>query len=361
MRRWDRRSGFVVCQTADRVETPRPSGRLASLSVPYLRHRFVMKFRGPKTLGNRPQKAMVCPTSARIVLLAVALAAVALFAQDPVFRADVSLVRVDAQVTRAHEIVEGLQKDDFLILDNGKPQSILYCTQDEEPLDLLLLFDTSGSMLPSMRRLAASAHTALSELRKGDRVAVANFNTTASLIAPFNGDLQEAEEAVGRIVDVRFGGGTHILKAVEDGAKYFAQHGDPHRRHAILIFTDNFGQSSASEKEVVKRMWESDVLLCGLIVRTGEAGGFPGMASEDMLSAAQKTGGETVNADDPGHTFREMLRRMRKRYSIYYAMPADKPGVARQVTVELAAGAKGRYPGAEVLARKGYMIPASHK
>ena len=90
------------------------------------------------------------------------------------------------------------------------------------------------------------------------------------------------------------------------------------------------------------------------------AGAFPGMASEDMLGAAQKTGGETVNADDPGHTFREMLRRMRKRYSIYYAMPADKPGAARQVTVGLAAGAKGRYPGAEVLARKGYLIPKAH-
>src|SRR5580658_8427338 len=289
----------------------------------------------------------------RAPTLTLALAALStLFAQDPVFRTDVSLVRVDAQVTRAQQIVDGLQKDDFFILDNGKPQSILYCTQDEEPLDLLLLFDTSGSMLPSMRRLAASAHTALSELRKGDRVAVASFNTASSLIAPLNGDLQQAEESVGRIVDVRFGGGTHILKAVEDGAKYFAQHGDPHRRHAILIFTDNFGQSSASEKEVVKRMWESDVLLCGLIIRMRDSGAFPGMASEDMLGAAQKTGGEAVNADDPGHTFREMLRRMRKRYSIYYAMPADKPGAARQVTVELAAGAKSRYPNAEVLARK---------
>jgi VWFA-related protein len=298
---------------------------------------------------------------ARAPTFTLALTALAnLFAQDPVFRADVSLVRVDAQVTRAQEIVNGLQKDDFAILDNGKPQTILYCTQDEEALDLLLLFDTSGSMLPSMRRLAASAHTALSELRRGDRVAVANFNTEASLIAPLTDDLEEAGDAVGRIVDVRFGGGTHILKAVQDGAKYFAQHGDPHRRHAILIFTDNFGQSSASEKEVVKRMWESDVLLCGLIIRSGE-GGFPGMASEDMLGVARKTGGETVNADDPGHTFREMLRRMRKRYSIYYAMPVDKPGAARQVSVELAAGAKGRYPNAEVLARKGYLIPAVRK
>jgi VWFA-related protein len=292
-------------------------------------------------------------------LLAVSLAMAAL-AQDPVFHTEVSLVRVDAQVTHSGEIIDGLRKDDFVITDNGKPQPILYCTQDEEQLDLLLLFDTSGSMLPSMRRLATAAHTALSELRKGDRVAVANFNTAASLIAPLNDNLEEAAEAVGRIVDVRFGGGTFILKSVQDGAKYFAKNGDPHRRHAILVFTDNFGQSSASEKEVVKRLWESDVLLCGLIVRSGERG-FPGLAAEDMLGAARKTGGEAVNADDPGHTFREMLRRMRKRYSIYYAMPVDKPGAARQVTVELAATAKARYPGAEVLARKGYLIPKIQK
>jgi hypothetical protein len=107
-------------------------------------------------------------------------------------------------------------------------------------------------------------------------------------------------------------------------------------------------------------MWESDVLLCGLIVRSGETG-FPGMASEDMLGVAQKTGGEAVNADDPGHTFREMLRRMRKRYSIYYAMPVDKPGAARQVSVNLTAAAKSQYPDAEVLARKGYLIPKAHQ
>src|SRR6185312_3830794 len=212
----------------------------------------------------------------------------------------------------------------------------------------------------SMRRLARSAHTALSELRKGDRVAVANFNTVASLIAPLNENLQEAEESVARIVDVRFGGGTHILQAIDDGAKYFAQHGDPERRHAILIFTDNLGQSSASEKNVVKHLWASDILLCGLVVRPKDMG-FSGFASEDMLGAAKKTGGEVVNADDPGNTFREMIRRMRKRYSIYYAMPVDKPGSARQVSLELTPAAKSRYPNAEVLARKGYLIPKAHK
>ncbi len=283
-----------------------------------------------------------------------------LAAQDPVFRTGVSLVRIDAQATDGSGLIDGLGKDDFQVRDNGIVQSILYVSQDEDPLDLMLLFDVSGSMLPAVRRLAVSAHTALSELRKGDRVAVADFNTSANLLAPFNGNLDEVVQKVGDIVDVRFGGGTFILKALDDAAQYFSHNADEHRRHAVLIFTDDGGQCSASEKKVVDHLWQSDILVCGLIVPTTPMirTGFPALgACESMRGSAEKTGGETVNADDPGHAFREMVRRMRKRYSIYYAMPAAKPGSARKVTVELGGAAKARYPNGIVLARKGYLIP----
>lgn len=281
-------------------------------------------------------------------------------AQDPVFHTGVSLVRIDAQATAGSGLIEGLGKDDFQVHDNAQLQSILYVSQDEDPLDLMLLFDVSGSMLPAVRRLSVSVHTALSELRQGDRVAVADFNTEPRLLAPFNGDLDQVVQKVGDIVDVRFGGGTFILKAIDGAAQYFSRNADQHRRHAILIFTDNDGQCSAREKTVVDHLWQSDVLVCGLIVPTKPLvrTTFPTLGScEDMLGAAEKTGGETVNADDPGHAFREMVRRMRKRYSIYYAMPAGKPGSARKVTVELSDAARARYPNGIVLARKGYLIP----
>jgi VWFA-related protein len=281
-------------------------------------------------------------------------------AQDPVFRTGVSLVRIDAQATAGVGLIEGLTKDDFIIHDNGALQPILYVSQDEDPLDLMLLFDVSGSMQPAMRRLAVSAHTALSELRKGDRVAVADFNTAAQLLAPFNDNLDEVTQKVGDIVDVRYGGGTFILKDIDDAAKNFSRNADEHRRHAILIFTDNEGQCSAREKTVVDRLWQSDILLCGLIVPTGPMirTNFPTLgACENMLGAAEKTGGESVNANDPGHTFREMVRRMRKRYSIFYATPNAKAGTARKVTVDLSEAAKTRNPNAVVLARKGYLIP----
>jgi VWFA-related protein len=292
------------------------------------------------------------------LIWAIPLCVAALSAQDVLVRTGVSLVRVDAQVNGATGGVNGLAKEDFEIRDNGELQRVLYCSQEDQALDILLLFDNSGSMLPAMRRLAASAHTALSELRAGDRVAVANFNGDAWLLGDFTDKLDEVEKTVARVVDLRFGGGTHILSAIDKASEYFHRHADPQKRHAILIFTDNDGQQSASEKSVVNHLWADDILLCGLIIPTpmSQRGGGRG-SEEGMLSAAQKTGGETVDADDPGHTFREMLRRIRRRYSIYYSTPTGKPGSSRRVEVDLSPQGRSRYPDAKVLARKGYIMP----
>ena len=90
----------------------------------------------------------------RLLLVSICLAT-ALGAQDVLVRTGVALVRVDAQVNGGSGGVNGLSKEDFEARDNGELQRVLYASQDEQPLDLLLLFDSSGSMLPAMRRLAA--------------------------------------------------------------------------------------------------------------------------------------------------------------------------------------------------------------
>src|SRR6202021_1106006 len=115
-----------------------------------------------------------------------------------------------------------------------------------------------------------------------------------------------------------------------------------------------------SQKSVTRDLWEVDAILSGLIIGTPSiaAAGPHLTGSDDYIEdVAAQTGGDVVRADAPGQAFRQMLLRMRKRYSLYYAMPPGKPGQVRRVTVKLTPAAKSRHPDATVLARKGYVMP----
>src|SRR5215475_3791978 len=116
--------------------------------------------------------------------------------EDPVFRTEISLVKVDAEVAGKSGVIDGLHREDFVILDNGQPQTIRYFSQEEEPLDIVLLFDISESMGPSIQKVASSARLAMSELRKGDRVAVMSFNDRVFMEAPFSADLDSVASAI---------------------------------------------------------------------------------------------------------------------------------------------------------------------
>jgi VWFA-related protein len=260
------------------------------------------------------------------------------FAQEQrTFRTVVSLVRVDAAVTDGTRTLTNLGKEDFRIWDNGQPQSILYFAGDEEPLDLILLFDISRSMRPNVQKVAASARMGLSELRPGDRVTVMVFNRKSRIVAPFSSNLEDVERAVQSVLGLKFGGGTHILAAVNDAALILLREPKRGCRRAVLIITDNYGLRTRSEKTVVRHLWEADALLSGLIVRN------PGFAAlhryssilapqtrimeQGMTGVAEKTGGETLTSDNPGPAFREMLHSIRHRYSLYYVMPRGKPAI----------------------------------
>ncbi len=286
----------------------------------------------------------------------------------PDFRTSVSLVHVDAEVRDEAGSLSGLHKEDFLITDNRVPQHILYFSQDVEPLDLILLFDISGSMQPKIEKVAASSRSALAELRAGDRVAVMTFHGSSSLVAPFTEDLNAVARTINDdVVGGRFGGGTRLLAGVDDAAGYFLHEPRTQRRRAVLILTDNYGQRSRRASTVVHHLWEADAVLTGLIIRSpGETAVRTAMMvsspltiliQEGMTGVAEKTGGDTIKADDAGDALRDSMRRIRLRYSLYYAMPPGDPGEQRQIKVGLSPDALSRYPAARVRARKGYVVP----
>lgn len=290
-------------------------------------------------------------------------------AQEPLFRAETALVRVHAEVLGATGPLTQLERGDFLVFDNDRPQTLVHFSLSDEPLDLVLLFDVSGSMEASVREMAERAREALAELRRGDRVAVMTFHARTRLLAQFTDDLDAVERAVrGEVLRSRFGGETHLLAAVDEAARYFLKDSPAPRRRAVLIFTDNHGPPTKRESAVVRRMWEADAILCGLITRLPE-NASPVWQSRLLTPRAQpqliqgidavveQTGGAMLRAEQAGASFPAMMRRIRMRYTMLYRMPKGRPGEQREIRVELSEGARQAHPDARVRARRGYVAP----
>ncbi len=289
--------------------------------------------------------------------------------QTPTFRTGVALVQIDAEVTAADgRLLTGFTKDDFRIFDEGVEQQVVQLSWAEEPLDLILLFDVSGSMRPKVQQVASAARLGMQELRQGDRVAIMVFNTRTRTILNFTEDLDAVQRGIqDDVLGLKFGGGTYIQNAVDDAALRLAREPRSHRRRAVLIITDDFGQRTRREATVIRDFWEADALLTGLIVRSAAAHTmhtFNTVTHPFLLSlevgikrVAEKTGGDFIQAADPGAAFQESMHRIRNRYSLYYVQPEGKPGSIRTVHVELKGEAARQNPKARVRARTGYTVP----
>lgn len=283
---------------------------------------------------------------------------------EVVFRSDVSLVRVDAQVTLGDRLVTDLRKDDFTVLDNGKPQPVLYFSNEEDPLDLVLVLDTSGSMRSSMEQVARSASSALQHLRPGDRVAVTRFTFRAGEVLPFTDDFQKVSQSIEEVCAKPFRGGTNIHGGLRHAARLLMAQPRGPRRRAVLLISDGISQKIVSEKAALESLWEADAVMHALLVNgPGKRSRVlmkvlsPGTALRrvDVPKLAEATGGDTLQAEHAGDGFRDMMERIRRRYSLHYALPAGVAGEEHVVRLELAATAKERYKGARVKARKGYV------
>lgn len=280
---------------------------------------------------------------------------------QPAFRAGVSLVRVDAEVMQQGEPVEELAQADFSIADNGRPQDIVQFSHREEPLDLILLFDTSASMKPVVERVAETAKTALGDLRDDDRVAVMAFSRGNDLLLDFTSDRDAVLRTLPRVLERPFVRASQLHGGIDAAATHLLAQPATARRRAILAITDGLGSDHVGG--VVERVWEADAVVAGLIVRNAGMAVLFRVVRPDTLfhggvgGISDNTGGDAARYDDAGAGLRQMIRRLRLRYSLAYAMPDAKPGERRRIAVRLTGDAARRYPAARVRARTGYVVP----
>lgn len=285
--------------------------------------------------------------------------------ETPVFRTGVADVRVVVQVTEGNKLVKGLTKNDFVVTDEGQPQTIAYFGQESEPLDLLLLLDISGSMRKYIEQMGDTAADALKALSPGDRVAIMTFGVRTNLHFDWFDNHAEVARQLRTAVDdqEKVGYGTAINQAVIDAAKFMVKDDSPALR-SILIVTDNLGLNyQANDEMTVGYLLRADAVLNAIVIGRGirpdksRPGENPDFTPADVFQLADKTGGEAVKSDRAAAFFPEMVSRIRDRYTLAYHLPEGaKPGQFRQVGVALSPAARVAHSQAVVRARSGYYV-----
>jgi VWFA-related protein len=292
----------------------------------------------------------------KLFLLLAALGTVLASPQDDVvFRSGVSLVRVDAEAIDAGgRVVAGLTKDDFRVLDEGVSQSLVNFSFEEDPLDLILLFDTAGSMRGKLLSVVRATELGFHELRRSDRISVRAFSSDSTEILPFTDNLQAVNEAILiQVLKLKFGGTSRLEPAVHDAALRFRSEPTTHRKRAVLVITDKPGSRGSNESAVVRDLWNVDAVVSELILNGAPQTRLMETGTNVIVD---KTGGAAIVAGNPGEAFRDSVHYVRSGYTMYYALPDAIPGAERRLQVELTPEAAKRLPNTRIRARSGYLV-----
>jgi VWFA-related protein len=121
-------------------------------------------------------------------------------AQVPTFSSNVKVVNVPATVrTKKGEIVPNLTKDDFTLVEDGRPQDIRYFAKENDlPLTIGLLVDTSLSQRRLIGEERSASHMFLNQMLREDKdqAFVIHFEGEVELLQDLTGSRQKLESAL---------------------------------------------------------------------------------------------------------------------------------------------------------------------
>ena len=173
--------------------------------------------------------------------------------QDVTFSTEVKVVNVLANVYGKNgEIVRGLTKDDFLLSEDGHPQTIRYFSRETDlPLTLGLLVDTSMSQrrVLDAERIASFRFVDQVLREATDHVFIVQFDMGVEIRQPLTSSRHTLESALAQVntpsvhqLELQRGGGTSLYEAIAVAARDImrAQTG----RKALIVISDGVDTGS---------------------------------------------------------------------------------------------------------------------
>lgn len=268
-------------------------------------------------------------------------------------RLDTSLVMVPVQATRSDAPVLNLTSANFKVFENGKQQDIRYFAQDDAPVSIGILVDTSASMRKKKRKAAEAAAAFLRMANQEDEFFLVEFDEGPRLKLPFTTDIPKLNREVEHM---RPFGRTSLYDAVYLALEHMKR--ARFQRKALVIFSDGGDNHSRRNLGTVQsRAAESGVPIYSLGVfdpEDNEEELNDGPRVLDLLASI--TGGRhfPVQVADLAKTSELLGRLLRNEYLLGYQPVNDsRDGTFRRITLEV------NVPNGpiDLYYRKGYFAP----
>lgn len=294
---------------------------------------------------------------AAVATAALWLLAAPLPARQQVFRATTDVVTLPVTVTaKGDTLVHGLQKDQFEVLEDGRPQTLTYFATGatpDVPLHLGLLLDTSASMQRDLPQATSAAIRFINTLDEARDVTFVDFATQVRVSRFSPGSYPHLFERMrGNTAD----GYTALYDAL---AMYLAAAEAQDGQKVLLLYTD--GGDSRSEttfSQLVEMLRLSQVMVYVVGYMEHQTGTERAVQTMRMNDVAHQTGGAAFypgRKEDLEKIYGRILDELKSRYTLgYVSTNAAKDGTFRKVQVRVRAP---EVSGLKVRTRPGYFAP----
>jgi len=293
---------------------------------------------------------------------------------------DVPIVTLDVvATTQRGDIIPGLKKENFRILDDGVPQTITNFSPTEAPITMVVLMQFSGNSYGWFAYYAKYWADALfPNLQPKDWVALETFDMKTRLEVDFTQNKDEIRNAIYRLYFPGFSE-SNVFDAILETTERLK---DVNGKKSILLLAsgvDTFSKHTLDQ--TMKQLRGSDVtIFCVGLGKTWtnylETHGYRGsnlnylQAENQLRTFAAETGGYAWFPQFDGEIpdiFRSVAAFLRHQYSLSYS-PSNgaKDGKFHKLKVELVApdggpltvvDQKGKKQKFQVYAREGYQAP----
>jgi Ca-activated chloride channel homolog len=194
-------------------------------------------------------------------------------------RVNTTLVVIPVTVTDSlNRFVLGLDKQDFRVFEDGAEQKVKQFADEDAPLSIGMLVDTSGSMGSKIETSRQAVAQFLKTMNAQDEAFLVAFGDRAELATGFT---QHPDEIQSKLTSVEPQGLTALLDAVYMGLREMKRAKNP--RKALLIISDGGDNNSRyTANQIENLVREADVQIYSM--------GVFGPLSYLGISAAELSG-----------------------------------------------------------------------